>query len=530
MSRFVVAIAVALPLLLSSVARGHDFVDTRLNFTITDENMLVKPGETNPSVPGVRIGQPSALGILFFDNYDTRYSGYENLTHAVIYKKLTLQKFEAEGALVLRLLEVSDISLSSIDAGSYIKVAYYPDASRVSKSNLSLVAFPLSSDRMRLGYSYRISWGGSPIFFKYNPDLPTTAQVPVNPAPAPGAKVQWSSERFAAWFGFKTTLLLNRNPEVNEQEAIYGLLGGVSIDVVKDLFRIDANGGYFYRGTNQNLYSTQVKAANKPFVDYPVATAGGSLQLSLFRGLSPSGSIDYSLYRNDPTSAMQFFKKPEYKPGINWMAQAEVTFTSTSLQSGDVPDTTVRQNALAGDINLRAQIGRARIKLDAVYRSLEFILQNQPSLVPFQAFPKGSLVTPDRFVSLGFDYNIERIGLTLGPTVAIDFPATFTPPPGGSVAQLCGNAGGTLCSSATIVVRGEGDYSILPEKEGSIPVLAGKLVARLDFLEYFAVIFDLYYSHDGNQTALAKDSFGSQVRKFNKPDQLGFNLTLQARF
>ena len=53
----------------------------------------------------------------------------------------------------------------------------------------------------------------------------------------------------------------------------------------------------------------------------------------------------------------------------------------------DKSNATARQSAIAGDINLRAQIGHVRIKLDAVYRSLEFILQNQPSLVPFQAFP-----------------------------------------------------------------------------------------------------------------------------------------------
>ncbi len=55
-------------LLVAPAAWAGDFVDTRLNFTITDENLLVKPGETDPSVPGVRIGQPSSLGIMFFDN------------------------------------------------------------------------------------------------------------------------------------------------------------------------------------------------------------------------------------------------------------------------------------------------------------------------------------------------------------------------------------------------------------------------------------------------------------------------------
>ena len=72
----------------AGLAHAGDFVDTRLNFTLTNENVLVKPGETIPSVPGWRFGSPNPLGMLFFDNYDTRYTGYENLTHLVVYKKM----------------------------------------------------------------------------------------------------------------------------------------------------------------------------------------------------------------------------------------------------------------------------------------------------------------------------------------------------------------------------------------------------------------------------------------------------------
>src|SRR6266498_4039665 len=108
-------------------AFAGDYVDTRLNFTLTDENLLVKPGETNPSVPGVRIGPPNSLGILFFDNYDTRYTGYENLTHLVIYKKMGNQRVTAEAAYVLRLLQFTDVNLSSIDDGSYIRLTYWFD-------------------------------------------------------------------------------------------------------------------------------------------------------------------------------------------------------------------------------------------------------------------------------------------------------------------------------------------------------------------------------------------------------------------
>lgn len=537
-SRFLSALALATSL-ASAPARANDFVDTRINFTLTDENLLVKPGETNPNVPGLRIGSPNQFGVLFFDNYDTRYTGYENLTHAVLYKKVEKGRFMAEGSLALRMLQFTDVNLSTIDDSSYIRLAYNlgtPNENGQYTSNISLTAFPLSADRMRLGYSYRLSWGGSPIFFKFNPDLPSSATPPVNTAPAPGARLQYTGDRVTVWAGFKTSVLLNKNPTVADLQAIYGFLGGISVDVVKDHFRIDLNGGYFDRGNNPNFYPTQMvgPGTNKSYPDFPVWTAGASAQVSVWSGLPPSLSLDYLLYRNDPTSAVRYFSKPVYKPGFNWIAQSEFTYIATAVQDFDAPTSTTRQSGYAGDVNLRAQYGHARFKVDASLRSLEFMLVNQPSLVPYTSFPKGAKVEPDRFVSIGADYNFESIGMTVGPTVGVDFPANITPP--NAPAQLCGNTGGSLCTPSTIVVRGEGDYSILPLLDSksrpvtALPVIAAKLQLREDFLDYFAAILDVYYSHDPNQTHLTKAPDGTQIRDFNHPDVLGFNLTLQARF
>ena len=542
--RFLIALVLLSPL----AASANDFVDTRINFTVTDENLLVKPGETNPNVPGLRIGQPNQFGILFFDNYDTRYTGYENLTHAVLYKKMEKGRFLAEGALALRLMQFSDVNLSTLDDSSYVRVAIYFDKERKSNDNISLTAFPNSADRMRLGFSYRLSWGGSPIFFKFNPDLPASATPPVNSAPAPGARLQYTSDRFTIWGGFKTSVLLNKNPSVSDQAAIYAFMGGASVDAWVALnaerslnFRFEVNGGYFDRGNNPNFYPTQftgpgscIVTSSCNFPDFPVWTAGGSGQISIWSGLPPSLSLDYLLYRNDPTSATRYFTKPVYKPGFNWLAQSEFTYTATSVQDFDHQQSTTKQYAYAGDVNLRAQVGHARIKLDASMRSLEFMLINQPSLVPYTSLPQGAEITPDKFVSVGFDYNFESIGLTIGPTVGLDFPASITPPKPDP--RLCGNTGGTLCTPATIVVRGEGDFSILPladaagNRVSALPVEAAKLLVREDFLDYFAAILDLYYSHDPNQTHLTKAPDGTEVRDFNHPNVLGFNLTLQARF
>src|SRR5262249_51959682 len=145
--------AIAAMAALGGIARAGDFVDTRLNFTLTDESMLVKPNQTVPSVPGLRFGMPNSLGILFFDNWDTRYSGYENLSHLVLYKNVDRGPWQAEGALVLRFFEFTDVNLSTIDDGSYIKVTRWLDPEAKRYDNISLTVFPMNADRLRLGYS-----------------------------------------------------------------------------------------------------------------------------------------------------------------------------------------------------------------------------------------------------------------------------------------------------------------------------------------------------------------------------------------
>ncbi len=547
MRRLLTGTCVFISLLSAGSARAGDYVDTRLNFTLTDENLLVKPGTTTPSVPGVRIGQPTSLGLMFFDNYDTRYTGYENLTHLVIYKSLgdkegARGRFSGEAAFVLRLLQFTDVNLSSIDDGSYIKVTYWFDKLRDKKTNLSLTAFPLNADRMRLGYSYRISWGGSPIFFKFNPDLPIGSSAFVtNTNPAPGAKLQLSDERYYAYVGFKTSLLLNKNPEVNDQVAVYGVLLGAGVDVVQNRrepghrrpgLRIEANGGYFDRGTNPLFYGTTVGPQGMHFTDYPVASFGGTLQISIFDGITPTQSVDFQLYRNDPMlSASRYFARPMYLPGFNWLISMEATALGTTLQDVDSQNSTKIQPAYAGDINLRAQVGHLRFKSDFEIRSLSFMLINQPSLVPYQDFPNGSDYEPEIFGSIGADYLFNRIGLTTGLTAGIERPATFTPPPGQVImAPLTGNTGGTIATASTIVVRNEGDLSILPTGKREVPIAAFKAEVREDFMEWFAMILQVYYQYDANQTHLVKNFDGTEIRTFNQANQLGFNLTLQARY
>jgi len=505
------AICLAVPTWLAALpAWGSDFVDTRLNVTLTNEDVLAKPGETNPPVPGWRFDRPNQLGVMFFDNYDTRFTGYESLTHIVLYKQIQRQRWEAEGAYVLRLLQFSDVNLSSIDDGSYIKVNYYLDPTRTRRTNVSLTAFPLNSDRMRLGYSWRLSWGGSPIFFKANPDVPTNINPPPTP-PVPGVRLQIADDRWYAYVGGKTTVL--RYEQDQELHSVWGILGGAGVDPVPGRFRIEVNGGFFDRGTIPRVLSTAL----------PVQTFGTSVQMSVYSGLPPTMSADTALYRNDWNSALRYIAKPLYRPGLSWLIMSEFTFEGTTLENPDQAESSRIQWGMAGDINMRLQYGSFRMRLDATYRSMQFLLLNQPSLVPFQDFPEGATVSPNLFAALGADYFFDKTGTTVGLTVGVDRPASYKPPSGG--------VNPFDSSASTLVVRNQGDVVILPTGEETLPALASKLLLQQDFLELFSFIAQTYYQYDPNGTRLVTDTVTQlKTRIFENPHRLGFNFTLQCRF
>ncbi len=507
--------------LLAAAAQAGDFVDMRLSFNFTDENVLVKPGETVPSIPGPRFGAPiPRWGLFFFDQYDTRYTGFESLTNLVLYKQMSAgSKDDFEGAFILRFNALSDNLSALYDGGSYIKWTHYFDPERVNTRNVSVTAFPFSSDLFRLGYSYKISWGGSPIFFKTNPDNPFGSVYASNTTPAPGIRLAYQSDRFYAFAGAKTSLLLNQ--AINEQVTVYGLLGGAGVDVTR-MFRAEANGGYFYRGANP------IEAV----LGKPVTTAGVSGQLMLHDG-SPVGRTDeLRLYRNDPSSVTRLFQPEEYPGGLSWLVSSELTYVSTVLEdpSPDRAASTVMQPGVAADLNVRIKWNKLRLHADLVYRDLPFMLLNVPNFVPFQALSNDqSKVTPDTFGAVGVDYFFESLNLTLGVIGGIEIPATFKGTlPASYINDLPADA---LPPSSTVAIRSEGVYDLLPPGYGVVPVYAAKIQGRFSW-SAFSVLGEILTAYDNNVTHLQRVNNDPQqvsTRVFNKPTQLGFNIALQAR-
>jgi hypothetical protein len=204
---------------------------------------------------------------------------------------------------------------------------------------------------------------------------------------------------------------------------------------------------------------------------------------------------------------------------------SEATIIGQTLKDPEVNGGTKVQYGKAADVNVRIKNNRTRIRFDAQVRDLAFILHSTPSLPTFSDFPEDYETTPNFFAAAGIDQNF-RDQLTLGVVVGVDMPSTLTTPTGVIPGDPVGGSG-----EATAVVREEGDITILPEGEEAAAQFAFKLTGRLDFSEYFASLVDVYYSYDPNQTRLRREGPEDLLeREFGEFNQLGVNVTLQAKF
>ncbi|HEX3762780.1 MAG TPA: hypothetical protein VHW23_28990 [Kofleriaceae bacterium] len=485
------------------------FMDTRLAFTFTNENMLVKPGETLPSVPGWRFGTPSSLGVLFFDGYDTRYSGFETLSHAVMYRDYRSGHLQVEGALVVRIDDLSETRLGLSDDGSYLTISDWKDPSHKDPTRIGLTAFPVSSDRFRLGYSYRLSWGGSPEYTQ------SPSSNPSSNSSVPGLKLQLDTTRTYAFLGAKSATLVD--PRTGVDRSALAVLGGAGIDPVP-MLRLEANGGYFDRGYN-------------PLAGYQrdkVRLFGGSVQASIHRGMPLRSSLDYQLYKFHGEAVSDLFAPERYPGGLAWLAQSEFTVIGQTLADPASPGQTTVQSGKAGDLNVRVKLDRLRLRLDLSYRDLGFLLHSLPSLPIGEQLPAGYSATADYFGAIGLDRNWDD-WLTLGLIAGVEKPATLTSPQG-----IPGFAPDGMGPTTAVIRSNNVDTQIALLAPGADAPrqYAVKATAKVDFARIFSTLVELFYSYDRTGEHVAPPCAGPCTPSFvaGSAHQLGLNATLQARF
>ena len=102
-----------------------DFVDTRITFIFSDDNLLAGPGETLINSPTPDFG-PRENNFFPFENLDTRDSGQETLSHLVLYRALPgfSDRLLTEASLVVRFSLFGEGDVSFGDDGSYLRLTY----------------------------------------------------------------------------------------------------------------------------------------------------------------------------------------------------------------------------------------------------------------------------------------------------------------------------------------------------------------------------------------------------------------------
>jgi hypothetical protein len=504
---------VVVSLLVATSARAGDFIDTRIAFALANSNVFVKPGETTPSEPGTGFGA-ARQNTQFYDNFNTRFTGFETLTTAALYKRSAsfFEGFDTEAAVNVLLLVQPSGAIQLFDNASYVKLNYRP-AGWGSKEEIAFTGFPVSSDRFRLGYAWRVSWGGDSSFtFNQGGGVSSTGR----PAAVPGAKLQITRDRWYAFVGAKTGLLLNNL--LNVQERQYGALAGAGIDLVPNRFRFEVNGGYFDRGIVPSLAQQGIRA--------PVKAFGGSAQLSLFSD-SILPSIDLRLYKNDPDATQRFFRPESYPGGLSYQISVEGSLLGQTLVNPDRFAATRVQPASSMAVQARFKVNFWRLYALGLYRTLSFIQFDVPGLPPYYDFSSNATKRPELWGAIGLDRFVEPWHLTLGLVLGVQSPASLSaarfdfggnnPPPG-------------LTGPRTVVVRDVNLFAILPADVPVIPIFSVKGTFKLDLSEYFAMVGEVFYNRDANRVTFRDSTQSIAQPVFEKEHQLGFNVVMQARF
>lgn len=499
--------------LAAAPALAGDFVDTRLSFTVGDDDFLHDAGESTPGSPLTGFGDRPGYE-MFFDNLNRRTTGRESLLHLVLWKKVDgfVPRLTTEAAAAVQ-IDMGEMASDSPEVGrvfkddtSYLRLAY-----ALASGEGDFTLFPFSTDRFRLGWLYDLTWGGDGIF-------------PGKQGPAPGAKIGVTKERWYAFAGMKTAQVEayvdsgegegGEDIEILRPQMFYAALAGGGVRLLGGGLWIDAGGGWFQMG---QIDRTDVRRET-------AVTAGGSGRAAWVVGLPIGLSADLRLFRTD-AAFLESLNRPEtYPGGFNWSVALEGDFLVQTLADPDAVGSTKREPAPAGALDARAKWELWRANLTLFYRSLAFLLHETPGDPPFLATTDSEYVevTPEIFVAAAVDRHFPSLHLTPGLQAGVEFPASkhsVAPPP--------------LVGEATHIFRADGTDELLPEGEEAVPIFAFKASVRWDLSTMMSALVMAFATIDENRSSFvlaANATNRPQDRAFEDAFALGGAAVVQARF
>jgi hypothetical protein len=292
----------------------------------------------------------------------------------------------------------------------------------------------------------------------------------------------------------------------------YGLLGGAGVDPLENL-RFDVGVGYFQQG---RFDLDDVRGEH-------VFTYGASARVVVHKDMPVPQSVDFQLYRNDPMAPMILFAPEKFRADeVAWSVSAEADVLEQHLKNFDVVGGTKDQAAWATALQGVLKMGYARVSLTGIARDLNFVERNVPGFIPFETLPQDAKSDPELFGAIYATYAFEKLHLTPGIGGGVQLPSTF---------KSTFTEGG-VPASRTIVVRSQGDESILPYDQDRLAIFQGRVSLRWDLSRMMSAMAWIQYIRDPNGTLVAVDPTEgtASLRVPQSPDRLGAAVSLQARF
>ncbi len=523
----VVAAFVAVSFGAATTVSAQPFDETTISFSFADDDILKDPGETRRNSPAAYIGGQAENGV-------DRVGGSvfsKTATRMSLYKKVETGEIYPEGNMRLRMSVDGDGEYSLHDDSTYLSLNWAP----IKDHKVQLKMYPVDSDRIRLGYHYDISWGGTGVF-----PANFTRFVKV-----PAVVVAAETPFVGGFIGLKTALVRSPaedildNPGGNTNQFVertyYGLLGGGHIQPIKGL-KFHLSGGYYGKGTNTRA----------DVLGSPIHSGGFSTMISYHAGGEVGKRLDLRMYYEDPEKNPLAPDADAYVQDFGFDMAVEYSRLIQTLEDPDrfASTTNESSNALAFSAGMRVK--KLRVHFDAIYRDLSYIVWNVPGFVPNQALPKSAdlshggsfaflpeFLGGEIFAVLSTDYFIEfarSMGFTPAISVGFLLPATYT-----SVASSVGQGpfpGDHAKGIQTTVIRGSNanDWDTLPPGDEELPVFMAKVDLRYNLSQHFSMVGEISYANDPNYSQVVLDAHGHALREFNDPHIVGLGVVSELAF
>jgi len=512
--------------LVAAPALGQVFDETKISFSLADDNVLRDPGETRINSPALYFGGQAQSPADRVEG--SVYS--RPASRLIVSKKFDLGAIDPEGGLRMRLRPDENGAYGIADDGTFLALNFALAENMSGKFLLN----PIDSDRLRIGSHYDISWGGTNVFPKnFRRGL------------VPGAALSFDLGAIDFFVAAKTALIRSPsetildNPGGNTNQFVertnYGALGGFSVEPISGL-TVGIGGGYFEKGT-----STRPNVLGKR-----LDSGGGSARIAYHLGGQVGNRLDLRLYMQDPEK-YGISDELDMTQHLGFDVAFEFAFVDQVLEDLDHYGSTKHEQSKAFALTAGFRLDRLRLHFDTVYRDLTFITFNVPGFMPYQALPASAdlshgngfsflpeALSGEWFSVLSADYHF-RLPNSLGLTPAISggmlLPATYKPGAEGLTIE------GPFVSEQVegiqkVVVRGtrQGDWDILPAGEDEMPVFIAKLDLKLNVGANFAVVGEVSYANDPNFAQVFQDERGHAIREFDSPHVLGLGLVSELAF